>query len=1263
MSDYPGVQYRPNLPSTSASISSLSMNFESTRVVVGYSSVNSYQGLVRVYDYNQTSNIWSQVGGDINGPGANSHFGKSIDMDWDGNRIVVGANAFSTVYVYDYIGSQWENYSNILTSPSGSGSDFGFAVSISKDVPDVIAVGAPLHNNVHVYKNIDSTWVNTYSNIGTDIPNIVPKYNDGTNYIVKPEYNRYGESVRLSAFGEYLVVGQPGTVFTYLTSANLVDYIGPDIDVGTAIIATGFSPNLTRQIGNARVFKTGSDWFTSDAVQVGSLLTGDIDNVLGDDVPNNPRTTPQTGWSFPGFGLTCDISTDGTRLIIGAPLYSIAGGDYSYYHGHIYTFEFENSDWVKRDVFLGDKQEKLGTSLKLDYSGTRLAICSSNSTFSKLNVSDWNGTNWFNTQPNIVINKTSSQVNEHVYISNGTFAIISSYQTVNSYDYLLTQSILGNTLVSGYLAADELYVGANNNNNTENGKYSKTKRISFGGTYLDNVYEATTIENRLYKAFTGGQGNEGRSEMYIAKTSTSGGVDLIRLKSNEIHLDAYSTYNDQENKYVNNPVFALNYEKNIGIDLPFNDNVSGPGAYFRGTIDARAKMDVNGDVYIRNKLNINQDGANELVGAVGHQPGIFFDTRDGNCVNGSIIYSNTFTGNTLANKTGSLVGNASYSISQRAIDISSGGYINVTNVNTDNQRVKLTYWFKLTQLPVSEIVLSRYGDLGTSRNVTLYITTSGFKLDLFTDISIIPYTFEVDKWYHIYLRFPGGGNDTTTISPLFLPNTSLRVNDVEQVITNEPSYNSFSFYVGSLDIGPRTGTLTAYVGMIMLWYFNDILRGNNNLSFTYDNGPPSEMLKVGGDAAVTGKLGVGTTNPTNALEVVGGSSFTGNVGVSDMILVGQRVGIGTEPTSAFEVMGDSSFTGNVGVSDTLLVNQHVGIGTTNPLSTLQVGDETFPSTGDASGSITVFGTGDRKSNGGRPGIYHRAAIGLGIWSDYAMSFQVNGGYGVLDAMRINQFGTVGIGTTSPSYGHLHVSGVGSDISYTYGFLNSVNPTGFATQTTNYTIWANSRIAASEFNAFSDVRIKKNIEDIIDSSALETLRLLQPKTYMYIDEKAKGTEKVYGFIAQEVREVLQYAVTVGKGDIPNILTNSNVFVVDDTCIELRLDTPITALLTNVSVLNITTSDDKRIQSNVQSMISDTVIRVEYSRELSNVTGAYIHGEQIQDFHHLNKDSIWTVATAALQEVDRQLQAEKVKVASLETQLASVLARLDALEATS
>ena len=66
--------------------------------------------------------------------------------------------------------------------------------------------------------------------------------------------------------------------------------------------------------------------------------------------------------------------------------------------------------------------------------------------------------------------------------------------------------------------------------------------------------------------------------------------------------------------------------------------------------------------------------------------------------------------------------------------------------------------------------------------------------------------------------------------------------------------------------------------------------------------------------------------------------------------------------------------------------------------------------------------------------------------------------------------------------------------------------------------------------------------------------------------------------------------------------------------------------------------------------------------------------MDNFNTLNKDAIWTVATAALQEVDRQLQAEKQKTTTLENTLAStqetltscqetlstVLVRLDALE---
>ena len=54
--------------------------------------------------------------------------------------------------------------------------------------------------------------------------------------------------------------------------------------------------------------------------------------------------------------------------------------------------------------------------------------------------------------------------------------------------------------------------------------------------------------------------------------------------------------------------------------------------------------------------------------------------------------------------------------------------------------------------------------------------------------------------------------------------------------------------------------------------------------------------------------------------------------------------------------------------------------------------------------------------------------------------------------------------------------------------------------------------------------------------------------------------------------------------------------------------------------------------------------------------FIYGKKVNDFHNLNKNAIWTIATAALQEVDRQLQAEKAKVAILETELAAIKTHL-------
>jgi hypothetical protein len=54
---------------------------------------------------------------------------------------------------------------------------------------------------------------------------------------------------------------------------------------------------------------------------------------------------------------------------------------------------------------------------------------------------------------------------------------------------------------------------------------------------------------------------------------------------------------------------------------------------------------------------------------------------------------------------------------------------------------------------------------------------------------------------------------------------------------------------------------------------------------------------------------------------------------------------------------------------------------------------------------------------------------------------------------------------------------------------------------------------------SDRRIKRDIVEINDDDALNKILLVQPISYYYRDEtRNRGNGKVYGFIAQQIKEV-------------------------------------------------------------------------------------------------------------------------------------------------
>lgn len=207
-------------------------------------------------------------------------------------------------------------------------------------------------------------------------------------------------------------------------------------------------------------------------------------------------------------------------------------------------------------------------------------------------------------------------------------------------------------------------------------------------------------------------------------------------------------------------------------------------------------------------------------------------------------------------------------------------------------------------------------------------------------------------------------------------------------------------------------------------------------------------------------------------------------------------------------------------------------------------------------------------------------------------------------------------------------------------------------------------ASRDDRLISDRRIKTNIQTIDDASALDKLRLLNPCTYEYIDKKTMGPYNVEGFIAQEVKEVLPYAVDELERSIPNIFqegsykrdaSGNKVLIINDyDTANLEVDAsgnihPILLYKANGSKLSYVT---------VTKIVSSTSLKLDTTEKAPQ--DFFVYGQYVKDFNVLKKDHIFTVATAALQELDRQLQAEKLKKATLETQVADLRARVNVLK---
>jgi hypothetical protein len=180
---------------------------------------------------------------------------------------------------------------------------------------------------------------------------------------------------------------------------------------------------------------------------------------------------------------------------------------------------------------------------------------------------------------------------------------------------------------------------------------------------------------------------------------------------------------------------------------------------------------------------------------------------------------------------------------------------------------------------------------------------------------------------------------------------------------------------------------------------------------------------------------------------------------------------------------------------------------------------------------------------------------------------------------------------------------------------------------------------------SDIRIKKDIEDINDDTALNKLLLIQPTTYNYIDEERnKGFGKVYGFIAQQIKEIIPEAVPIIQYIIPNIykscLINNKREVYHSIPSNIPIDTEV----------KIRGSDYKIKEIYEDHFVIDKDIETEE---------AFVFGYSVEDFHTLNKDYIFTLNVCATQELHRRIEAQSLLIKSQDDRIKDLEMKMERL----
>ncbi len=263
-----------------------------------------------------------------------------------------------------------------------------------------------------------------------------------------------------------------------------------------------------------------------------------------------------------------------------------------------------------------------------------------------------------------------------------------------------------------------------------------------------------------------------------------------------------------------------------------------------------------------------------------------------------------------------------------------------------------------------------------------------------------------------------------------------------------------------------------------------------------------------------------------------------------------------------------------------------------------------------------------------------------------------------NALTVLKNGAVGIGTNSPSRAKLEIIGVGASQTNTFAYLdyNSGISTGVWTAPRDYSIWASSHIAATEFHAISDRRVKDIIGRSDASADLQALMNIQVTDYTFKDTIAKGSRPMKKVIAQEVAKVYPQAVHTSTTEVvPDIYQRAEV---QDDWIMLATDLKVgerVKLITEegAKVYGVSKVEADRFQ------VSGLLVSPPASRSKA-VPPLFVYGREVDDFHTVDYEALSMLNLSATQEQQRRIEALEAANKAMQWENTALKAQLQALQ---